>query len=142
MTSRTYPKTPLVGVGAVVPDGNRVLLVRRAYEPGQGLWSVPGGLVEVGETVEEAVKREVEEETGVAVSVDRLIAVLDNIIRDEDGKVRFHYVLIDYLAHPVGGEARPSKETLDVRWVNLEDLKNLQLTKTALKLLTRAGLTK
>jgi len=142
MTSRTYPKTPLVGVGAVVPDGNRVLLVRRAYEPGQGLWSVPGGLVEVGETVEEAVKREVEEETGVAVSVDRLIAVLDNIVRDEDGKVRFHYVLIDYLAHPVGGEARPSKETLDVRWVNLEDLKNLQLTKTALKLLTRAGLTK
>ncbi len=142
MTSRTYPKTPLVGVGAVVPDGNRVLLVRRAYEPGQGLWSVPGGLVEVGETVEEAVKREVEEETGVAVSVDRLIAVLDNIVRDEDGKVRFHYVLIDYLAHPVGGEARPSKETLDVRWVNLEDVKNLQLTKTALKLLTRAGLTK
>lgn len=142
MASRTYPKTPLVGVGAVVPDGNRVLLVRRAYEPGKGLWSVPGGLIEVGETVEEAVRREVEEETGVAVRVDRLIGVFDNIVRDEDGKVRFHYVLIDYLAQPVGGEVRLSKETLDACWVNLEDVKNLQMTKTALKLLSQAGLTK
>lgn len=138
---RIYPKAPLVGVGAVIQLDGRVLLIRRANEPGKGLWSIPGGLVEVGETVRDAAKREVEEETGIAVELGDLIDVIDNIFRDEAGKVKFHYVLIDFLARPVSlkTEIHPSSEVLEVRWCAPVELKELPLTRTARRLLEKIG---
>jgi len=139
---RIYPKAPLVGVGAVVQRDGKVLLVRRAYEPGRGLWSIPGGLVEVGETVREAAKREVEEETGISVELGELIDVFDNIVRGEAGKVKFHYILVDFFARPTSAnpEIHPSSEVLDARWFTPEELKGIPLTKTSERLLRRISL--
>jgi len=138
LDGREYPDRPMVGVGALIEEGGRILLVRRRFEPGKGLWSIPGGLVELGEPVEEAVKREVREETGIDIELDGLLDVVDNIILDEDGRVRFHYVLVDYLAHPVGGSLdRSSREVRDIRWIELSRLNEYRVTKTLMRLLER-----
>jgi 8-oxo-dGTP diphosphatase len=113
---REYPACPLVGVGAVVVDEGRVLLVRRGTEPLRGHWSIPGGLIEVGEALTEALKREVREETGLEVEVVELIELLDRIHREE-GRVRFHYVIADYLCTVTGGELRAATDADAVRWV-------------------------
>ncbi|MEM1582489.1 MAG: NUDIX hydrolase [Nitrososphaerota archaeon] len=138
---RVYPEVPLVGVGAVVHAGGRFLLIRRAYEPGRGLWSIPGGLVEVGESLRDAVKREVEEETGVRVEVGGLIDVLENIVRDENGRVKFHYVLVDFEAKPLAEDAElsPSREALEVGWFTPEEMRGLPMTNTARLLLRKMG---
>ena len=128
---REYPSHPLVGVGAVVIKNGKILLVKRAFEPGAGKWSVPGGLVEVGEKLSEACARETEEETGLKVEVLELINVFDMIDRDSLGKVRYHYVLVDFLVKLVGGEERLSKETLDIKWVTREEAKKMDVTRTA-----------
>ncbi|MBS7610343.1 NUDIX hydrolase [Candidatus Bathyarchaeota archaeon] len=139
---RLYPKHPLVGVGTVVQHEGRVLLIRRANEPGKGLWSIPGGLVELGETVREAAKREVEEETGIFVEIGELIDVIDNIIRDEKGAVKFHYVLVDFLAKPLSKEPiiRPSSEVLEADWFLPKELSKLSMTRTAQRLLQKLDL--
>lgn len=113
---REFPLSPLVGVGAIVVDRGRVLLVRRGTEPLRGQWSLPGGLVEVGEALTAALVREVNEETGLEVKVVELIELLDRIHR-EDGRVRFHYVIADYLCKVVGGSARAASDADEVRWV-------------------------
>ena len=136
---REYPSVPKIGVGGLVVDKGKLLLIRRAYEPSSGLWSIPGGLLEVGESLEEAVVREIEEETGIKVEVKELLDVLNFVIKDEAGKVKYHYVLIDFLAKPVGGELRPSRETLDVRWVSLKDIEKYSLTRTARRLISKAS---
>jgi len=130
---REYPETPLVGVGAVVVRDGKILLVKRAFEPGAGKWSVPGGLVELGETLSEACEREAEEETGIKVQVLELINVFDMIDRDQDGRPRYHYVLVDFLAKPVGGTERPSHEVTEMRWVARHETGDMDLTKTARK---------
>ncbi|RLI30145.1 hypothetical protein DRO53_03395 [Candidatus Bathyarchaeota archaeon] len=136
---REYPSRPLVGVGGLIVDENgRVLLVKRAFDPGKGLWAVPGGTPEVGETLKEALVREVEEETGVKIQVEKLIDVFDLIVNDEKGKVRYHFVLVDFLAKPLTGEVRPSFETPEVRWVGLKELKNYPLTATTRRLINLA----
>ncbi len=135
---REYPSFPKVGVGGLVIDKDKLLLIKRAYEPSSGLWSIPGGLLEVGEELEEAVAREIEEETGIKVEVKELLGVFNFVIRDEAGKVKYHYVLIDFLAKPVGGKLRPSRETLDVRWVSLKDIEKYSLTRTTRRLISRA----
>jgi mutator protein MutT len=119
---RRYPERPIVGVGAVVLDGGRVLIVKRAHEPLKGEWSVPGGAVAVGETLEEAIRREVQEETGLEVEVGPIIDVLDRIRYDPDGRVKFHYVLVDFLCRPVGGALRCASDADDAMWAPRGDL--------------------
>ena len=101
--SRLYPERPIVAVGAVIFDGERVLLIKRANEPSKGEWSLPGGAVEVGESLEAALAREVREETCLDVTVGPVVEVLDRIRRDEIDRVKYHYVIVDYLCHPRGG---------------------------------------
>ncbi len=113
---REFPDAPLVGVGAVVVDEGRVLLARRGSEPMKGHWTLPGGLVELGEPLEAAVAREVREETGLTVEPLELIELLDRIHRDGE-RVRFHYVVADYLCRVAGGELRAASDADEVRWV-------------------------
>ncbi len=113
---REYPEAPLVGVGAVVVHEGRVLLVRRGSEPLKGHWSLPGGMLELGESLEAGVVREIREETGLVVEVVLLIELLDRIHRDGD-RVRYHYVIADYLCRVVGGELKAASDADAVRWV-------------------------
>jgi len=134
-SKRQYPDRPMVGVGAVVIKDGKILVVKRAFEPGAGKWSVPGGLVELGEKLSEACAREAEEETGLKVEALELINVYDMIDNDEKGKIRYHYVLADYLAKPVGGLEKTSVEVTDMKWVTYEQAKAMDLTRTARKAL-------
>src|SRR6185312_14247287 len=142
---REYPERPIVGVGAVVLDGDRVLLVRRGNEPLKGEWSLPGGAVEVGETLETAVAREVLEETGLEVEVGPMIDVLDRIRVDPDGRVRYHFVLIDYLCRPTGGTLCCATDAADATWAAIDDLARFALAEATVRMiekavdLTRAG---
>jgi len=113
---REFPRTPLVGVGAVVVHQGRVLLVRRGREPLKGHWTVPGGVLEVGESLAEGVAREVKEETGLDVEPIELVELLDRIHREE-GRVRYHYVIADYLCRVMGGELAAASDAGEVRWV-------------------------
>ncbi len=113
---REFPETPLVGVGAVVVEENRVLLVRRGQEPLKGKWSLPGGMLELGESLQDGVVREVREETGLSVEPVELIELLDRVHR-EDGRVRYHYVIADYLCRVVGGSLQAASDADAVRWV-------------------------
>lgn len=121
-----YPNRPLIGVGAFVfrgpPDAPEVLLVRRGKPPRQGQWSVPGGRQRLGETVREAVAREVREETGCEVAVGALLDVVDSMTRDPDGALRFHYTLIDFLAEWRAGDARAGADAAEVTWADARDL--------------------
>lgn len=132
---RTYPAAPLVGVGAVIIKDGKILMIKRAFDPGKGRWSVPGGLVEVGERLAEACEREAEEETGIKVKVLEMIGAYDMIVPDDSGKIKYHYVLIDFLARPTGGEERESQEVLERRWVSYDEAKQLDMTNSARKAL-------
>lgn len=117
---REYPRAPIVGVGAVVVDAGRVLLVQRGREPLKGKWSLPGGMLEVGESLHEGVVREVEEETGLKVEPLELVELLDRIVREETPageRVRFHYVIADYLCRVTGGTLKAASDAAAVRWV-------------------------
>ena len=126
--SREYPERPIVGVGAVIVDGGRVVLVRRRYEPLKGRWSLPGGAVEVGETLEGALAREMVEETGLHVDVGPVIDVFDRMTRDDAGRVRYHFVLVDYLCRPVSGALRAGSDVDDAIWANAAALAAFELT--------------
>lgn len=119
---REYPDRPIVGVGAIIIRGKEVLLARRGREPGYGKWSIPGGGVKLGETLEEAVIREVREEVNLAVRVEDMVEVLERIFRDPEGKVQYHYVLVDFLCERVSGEAKPSSDALEVKWVPISEI--------------------
>ena len=119
---RPYPERPVVGVGAVVLDGGRVLLIKRGHAPLKGQWSLPGGGVEIGETLEQAIAREVIEETGLTVEVGPMVEVLDRISRDADGRVEHHFVLVDFVCRPSGGVLRGASDAEDAAWVALADL--------------------
>jgi len=119
---RDYPEHPIIGVGAVIVQSGRVLLVRRDTEPLRGEWSVPGGMLELGEKLRDGVQREVLEETGLEVEVGEVLDVFDSIFADAIGRTQYHYVLVDYLCKPRGGEARAGSDVSDVRWVGAEAL--------------------
>src|SRR5271154_7502517 len=125
---REYPDNPLVGVGAVIVQKNRVLLIRRATPPLLGEWSLPGGVLECGETLREAVIREAREETGLPVETGDMMGVYERVIRGDQERVRYHYVLIDFLCRPVGGELKAGSDAADVRWFTRDELPALSLT--------------
>ena len=136
---RDYPEHPIIGVGAVIVEGGRVLLVRRDTEPLRGEWSVPGGMLELGEKLRDGVRREALEETGVTVEPGEALDVFDSIFTDGLGKPQYHYVLIDYLCRPISGEARAGGDVSDVRWGSLEALPAMGL-RESIEQVVRKGL--
>jgi mutator protein MutT len=136
--SREYPAHPLVGVGAVVLHQGRVLLVRRGGQPSSGKWSLPGGLVELGETTAEAIRREIREECGIDITVVDVAGVLDRVIRDAHGRVRYHYVLVDYLAVPESEAIVAGTDAAECRWVEIERVGELDVTEGLTDMIRRA----
>ena len=124
---REYPARPIVGVGAVVVKDSDVLVVQRGSQPGYGQWSIPGGAVELGETVREAAAREVAEECGIEIDIIDVIEILDRAMRDKDGRVRYHYVLIDFVARYRSGELHAGSDILAARWVPIAELAGVGL---------------
>ena len=143
-SSREYPERPVVGVGGVIIDRSRTVLIRRGSEPLRGEWSIPGGTLELGETIEEGVARELLEETGLVVRVLDLIEVFDRIFlangagASDRKKPRFHYVIADYLCELVGGEPRPGSDVTDLVFAREDELAKFQLTETATRVLKKA----
>ena len=135
---RSYPTRPIVGVGAVVLDADRVLLVKRAHEPLKGEWSLPGGAVEVGETLEVAIAREVLEETGLEIDVGPMVDVLDRIRFDSDGRVLYHYVLIDFVCRSIGGTLCCGTDAADVKWAAVIELTQYGLGDTTMSVIRKA----
>ncbi len=135
---RKYPVRPVVGVGAIILRRGRVLLVLRRRPPAAGLWSLPGGVLEAGERLEDGVRREVLEETGLKVAPLRVFEVFERILRQEDGRLEYHYVLIDYLCRVTGGELRPSDDAGAAEWVRRDDLRRRQITEGTREVILRA----
>lgn len=138
--SRSYPHNPLVGVGAIILKGEELLLVQRGRQPARGLWSIPGGRVETGETLVQALHREIAEECGISIIVGPPVAVLDSIYIDAEGRVKYHYVLVDFWAEYAAGELRPASDVLEARWVPLKEVSDYTLTAGTLELITELGL--
>jgi mutator protein MutT len=137
MLARNYPSRPIVGVGAVVVDRGRVLLVRRGQEPLKGDWSLPGGAVEVGETLADAVVREVSEETGLRIEVGPIVEVVDRIIHDPCGRVEYHFVIVDYVCRPIGGTLQSGSDVDEVVWADPSALEAYRLTEKATHVIAR-----
>jgi len=129
---RKYPEKPILGVGAVILKDARIVLVRRGVEPALGKWAIPGGAVELGEAVRDAVRREAKEECGLSIELidDRPVDVLDNLIKNNDNHLRHHYVLLQFLAQPTGGALKPTSDVTDARWVSLDEVENYDLTES------------
>jgi mutator protein MutT len=136
--TRQYPERPIVGVGAVIVDAGRVLLVKRRYEPLAGRWSIPGGTLELGETLETGVAREMREETGLEIEIGPVIEVFDRIIFDEEKRVRYHFVLVDYLCWPIGGELHAGSDVDEAVLADPESLDEYDLTEKARAVIDRA----
>jgi 8-oxo-dGTP diphosphatase len=125
---RLYPDQPVVGVGAVIVKECKIALIKRGNEPSKGKWTIPGGLVELAESPEQAVIREAKEETGLDVDTPTLIDVVSNVDFDDKGKVKYHYVIIDYFVHVKKGVARASSDAMELRWVPFEEVEKYDLT--------------
>jgi 8-oxo-dGTP diphosphatase len=130
----------MIGVGILIRKDEEYLMIKRASEPDKGLWSVPGGMVEIGEKAEDAAVREAKEETGLMVEIREDLGVVDKIVRDESGRVKYHFVIIDYLAEPVSGEMHHHDDALDALWVHPRDFRKYQMSPTLIELLQRLNL--
>ncbi len=124
---RDYPERPIVGVGAIIVEQGRAVVVRRATEPLRGQWSIPGGVLEIGETLRQGTAREALEETGLVIEAGEVLEVFDRIVPDREGKVQFHYVLVDFLCRRVSGELRAGSDVSEARWVTSAELQPLGL---------------
>jgi ADP-ribose pyrophosphatase YjhB (NUDIX family) len=120
--AREYPEHPVVGVGGVVVRNGRALIVKRAHEPRKGEWSLPGGLLELGESLQDAVRREIKEETMLDVAVGPILETFDRVHRDERGRIRYHFVIVDFVCWPESGEAMPGSDADAVAWVSLKEI--------------------
>ena len=136
--SRQYPEHPIVGVGAVILHQGRVLLARRANPPLQGEWSIPGGALEVGEKLRDGLRREVLEETGLEVEVGAVLDVFDSIFPDADGRIQFHYVLIDFVCRVQSGEAAAASDASEVRWALPAELDTLGMKPVTVEVIRKA----
>src|SRR5947209_19427990 len=136
--SRRYPARPVVGVGALLIDGDSILLIERGTAPLKGEWSLPGGGVDTGETLEEAVRRETLEETGLVLGRVRQFEIFERIMRDSEGRPEYHYVLVDFLGKISGGDLRPGSDVSACRWVQQRDLPGYPLTEGTLAVIERA----
>jgi 8-oxo-dGTP diphosphatase len=137
-TDRRYPKRPLVGVGALIFRRDRILMAQRGKEPLKGWWSLPGGALELGEALQDAVRREVLEETGLEVEPVKLFEVFERIMRDDSGAPEYHYVLIDYVCRVTGGKLFPGDDVCAVEWVRRRDLASFNITEGTLAVIERA----
>ena len=135
---RAFPSQPVVGVGAVILDGDRVLLVKRGHAPLKGEWSLPGGTVELGETLEDALAREVREETGLEIAIGPVVEVFDRIDRASDGRVAYHFVIVDFACAIAGGSLAHASDAEDARWVPVSDLVGYELTEKATTVIHKA----
>lgn len=135
---RVYPDRPLVGVGAVIVHGGRVVIVQRARDPLKGQWSIPGGALEIGETLRQCAAREALEETGLRVEAVDVLDVFDSIYPDADGRARYHYVLIDFLCRVLGGELRAGGDATQARWVTGEELDVFAVNANAQRVIRKA----
>lgn len=135
--NRRYPKHPLVGVGALIYERDRILMAERGGEPLKGWWSIPGGLVETGESLDEAIRREVREETGLRVKPLGVLKIFERVIRDAQGAPEYHYVLIDYVCRVTGGALRAGDDVSRAEWVRRRDLKDLRITEGTLAVIEK-----
>jgi len=127
---RLYPDQPVVGIGAVIINDGKIALIKRGNEPSKGKWTIPGGLVELGENLEHAVIRETKEETGLDVNNPSLVDVVSNVDLDEEGKVKYHYVILEYFVYVKNGTAQAASDAAELRWVLLEEVEIYDLTKS------------
>jgi ADP-ribose pyrophosphatase YjhB (NUDIX family) len=134
-----YPRIPLLAVGALIEDHGRLLLLQRRYNPGRGKWSLPGGMVKLGETLEEALIREVREELNMKIVIEKSLGAYEIIERKDHGHVEYHYVVIDYVCHPTGGRLKGNREAMAVRWFRPDELGPLALTASTRRLLSNLG---
>ena len=129
---REYPTQPVVGVGAVILHKGKLILVKRGVEPAKGKWTIPGGAVELGEKIRDAVLREVKEECGldVGIALETPMDAIDKLIKTKDGRLKYHYVLLQFLVRPKGGTLKPASDALDAKWVPLDEVEKYDLTKS------------
>lgn len=139
MSGREYPDRPRVGVGAIVIREGRVLLVQRGIEPSRGLWAIPGGSLELGETIQEGAEREILEETGIVIRAGDPIHTFDFFERDQAGRIRFHYVIVDVTAEYVSGDVRADDDAADARWLSPGELEVLPVSRNTLRVLQKVG---
>ncbi len=135
---RDYPDRPIIGVGAVIVEDGRALVVKRASEPLKGQWSIPGGAVELGETLRDAAVREAREETGLLIESGEVLEVFDSIYRDPEGRCQYHYVLVDFLCRRVSGDLRACSDVSEARWITADELDGLQIAATAQRVIRKA----
>lgn len=138
---REHPKQPLIGVGALIVEKGRVVLIKRGKAPLLGEWSIPGGMLELGETLRQGAERETLEETGLVVRATELLGVFDRVVPDAEGKIIYHYVLIDFLCERVSGELRAGADAADAQWFTPEEVTRLPLAEDTAEVI-RAALTK
>jgi ADP-ribose pyrophosphatase len=132
-----YPNSPQIAVGAIVIRDSKVLLIKRNQPPGEGLWAIPGGRVELGETLQEAVEREVKEETGVIIRAGHPVYTFEVIEHDDAGRIRFHYVIVDLVADHVSGEPSPGDDACEARWVTWKELDELRVSQSTREVLRK-----
>lgn len=135
--AREYPAHPVVGVGAVVVRDGKALVIKRAHEPRQGEWSLPGGLLELGESLQEAVRREIKEETSLDITVGPIIETFDRVHRDDAGKIRYHFVIVDFVCWPDGGEAVAGSDAEGVAWVTAAEIDDYAVNAHAKEVILR-----
>ena len=139
MSRREYPSLPRVGIGAIVINDAKVLMIKRAAPPNQNLWAIPGGMLELGETLQEGAEREILEETGIRIKAGKPIYTFDFLERDQEDRLHFHYVIVDLEATYLGGEIQAADDALDVRWMTPEECLDPSISKTTLKILRDLG---